>query len=199
MSAPVFEPLSVIRARPLIIEKTNVDTDQIMPARFLTTTTREGLGEKAFYDWRYDDSGALIEDAALNLAKPADRRILVGGKNFGCGSSREHAPWGLYDYGVRVVLAEAIADIFKNNCLKNGIAAIDISAEFYARIRANGDSEVCVDLEKKEIVLADGAVETFEMDDLYRQCLISGEDQLGLLLGADGEIAAYEQAQGIGA
>jgi len=192
MRNSMFEPIVEVSAEPLIIENTDVDTDQIIPARFLTVTTRDGLGANAFYDWRHDKAGAVIEDHYLNATPPAGRKILVAGKNFGCGSSREHAPWALHDYGVRIILADSIADIFRNNCSKNGIAAINIESSLYEQIVADREKPVSVDLEARTITLANGTVASFELDEMARQCLMSGEDQMGLLLSAQDEISAYE-------
>lgn len=192
MADTVFDPLKKICARPLVINKANVDTDQIMPARFLTTTDRDGFGEYAFYDWRYDETGAPKPNDVLNATPRDGRRILLAGHNFGCGSSREHAPWGLYDYGVRVVLSTSIADIFKNNCLKNGIAAIEVAEPFFDIALSNPDAEICVDLGLKMVSIKDRAHVEFDMDELGRQCLMRGEDQLGLLLKADKDIEAFE-------
>lgn len=194
MTGSRFEPIVRISAVPLIIDKADVDTDQILPARFLTTTRREGLGEAAFYDWRHDRDGALVMESPLNSASREQRRVLVCGRNFGCGSSREHAPWALYDFGVRVVLGEAIADIFKNNALKTGIAAIDIEADVFESIRLHPGRQISVDLETSCVELGDGTKVRFKIDELGRLCLLQGEDQLGYLLVAADEIDRYERA-----
>lgn len=192
MTANAFEPLSRLIEIPLIIDKENVDTDQIFPARFLTTTSRKGLGDLAFYDWRQAAKSKSAQEDWLNHLPIKDRTILVAAKNFGCGSSREHAPWALYDYGVRVVLGEGVADIFKNNCRKNGIAAIDISSDIYKLICENREAKICVNVRAKTINVGALAQTTFEMDDLALECLISGTDQLGVILKAHADIERFE-------
>lgn len=192
-SSPQFEPIASLKGEALIIDQANVDTDQILPARFLTTTSREGMGELAFYDWRHSSDGETPAHDRLNKLPLDKRRILVAAPNFGCGSSREHAPWALYDYGVRAVLGEGIADIFKNNCLKNGIAAIDISNDLFQLICINPKFDVWLNLRAKTVSLGALYKEHFEMDDLSRECLMTGSDQLGLLLKAQPEIDRFEQ------
>lgn len=193
MKMSPFEPITAVTAAPLLIAKANVDTDQILPARFLTTTTREGMGKLAFYDWRHDEHGEVIEHEALNSAPKARRRIVVAGHNFGCGSSREHAPWALYDYGVRVVLGEQLADIFKTNCRKNGIAAIDITKDIFELICANRSAEISVRLDERQLQIGQLYKGEFDMDELSRTCLMSGDDQLGVLLNALPEIEKFER------
>ena len=195
MSETTFEPITQITQTPVWVPDENVDTDQIFAAKFLTITVREGLGEYAFYDWRRDKNDDLIEDHYLNTTPPDQRRIMLGGRNFGCGSSREHAPWALYDYGVRAVIAPEIADIFYNNCLKNGMAAISISDAEYEALTPYTDQEMTVDLETQEIRYGSDKVLAFEMDGLARACLLSGQDQLDLLLSAKPDIDRFEAAQ----
>ena len=132
-----MEPIRIIRSRTVVLPGTNIDTDQIMPARFLTTTTRAGLGQHLFADWRYDAAGQPIPDFVLNRPEAAGCRILVAGRNIGCGSSREHAPWGLYDYGFRAVISSEIADIFRSNSLKNGLLPVVVDADTHAWLLAN--------------------------------------------------------------
>ena len=140
------ERFTTLTSRTLVLPQASIDTDQIIPARFLTTTTREGLGALAFYDWRYDD-GKLRPNDPLNTLDPSEHRILVAGDNFGCGSSREHAPWALLDYGFRAVVSTSIADIFSSNALKNGLLPIVVDAETHARLLASPGGRVTIDLE----------------------------------------------------
>lgn len=191
--ATPFEPLTHLTGKPLIIDQANVDTDQILPARFLTTTSREGMGDLAFYDWRRENGAAPASHDWLNHTPLSQRRILVAASNFGCGSSREHAPWALYDYGVRAVLGEGVADIFKNNCRKNGIAAFDITRNLFELICLNPTLDVTINLRSKTVCVGALRKEDFEIDDLSRECLMSGADQLGLLLKALPEIERFEQ------
>lgn len=190
-----IEPLKLVRAKPLIIDRANVDTDQILPARYLITTSRNGMSDLAFRDWRFAENGEVIADHPLNQVKEEDRRLMVVADNFGCGSSREHAPWALYDFGVRVILGHGIADIFKNNCRKNGIAAIEITRDFFELICVNADFEVVVNLSSKSIHLGAMTKREFDMDELSRECLMSGSDQLGLLLASLPDIEAYERTR----
>ena len=191
-----FEPIVEITAKPLLLPQTDIDTDQILPARFLTTTSRDGLGDKAFYDWRRDAEGRLIDEHILNRAARADRRILVAGRNFGCGSSREHAPWALYDYGVRIILSSSLADIFRNNALKNGIAAIEISEEAFDAINRRPNDMLTVNIRMQTLSIAGAFSESFELEPMAKTCLMSGEDQLGLLLAEQSRITAFERDTG---
>lgn len=190
-----LKPIQTLTGRAIFLLGENIDTDQIYAARFLTTTEKAGLGKVAFYDWRYDEAGAQT-DHQLNSAK--DRRIIVGGRNFGCGSSREHAPWALYDYGVRIVISIEIADIFRSNALKNGIAAILVDNAFYTKLVSRPDAPITVDLEKQEIEQA-GDVFVFELDSVSKQCLITGSNILDLLLARREQIATFEQTRNKGA
>jgi len=179
----VFEPLSIISERPLIIPGEDVDTDQIIPAQFLTTTSRKGLGNKVFFAWRHDEDGNPIPDHFLNQpVKNTPRKIILAGKNFGCGSSREHAAWALYDYGVRVIIGHKISDIFRNNALKNGIAAIEVSQQDSAVLMDRGGEALSVDLSRCEIETRDGRSMTFNLDSMSLSCLQSGQDQFGKLI-----------------
>ena len=172
----------------------NVDTDQIIPARFLTTTTRKGLGRHCFNDWRYDAKGREREDFPLAGQAMDGNGILLAGRNFGCGSSREHAPWALLDYGVRVLISTRIADIFRSNALKNGLLAIEVSVAEAALLEAQVGEPVTVDLERQRIVLPQGVGIAFAIDGFARECLLRGVDQLGYLLAERNAIARYEQA-----
>jgi 3-isopropylmalate/(R)-2-methylmalate dehydratase small subunit len=182
-----------IQGRTVVLPTRDIDTDQIIAARFLTTTSSDGLGENAFYDLRYNKDGSEKADFALN--KPAARgcSILVGGNNFGCGSSREHAPWALLDYGFDAVLSTEIADIFKNNALKNGLLAIVIDKETHEWLLANPEAEVTIDVETSSITLPDGHTVSFSMESFARFCLLEGVDQLGFLQNASSSIEAFEE------
>jgi 3-isopropylmalate/(R)-2-methylmalate dehydratase small subunit len=186
------EPFKTLTSRTLVLEQSNIDTDQIIPARFLTTTTREGLGRHAFNDWRYDAAGEPRADCVLNTIDPAEHRVLVAGRNFGCGSSREHAPWALTDYGFRAVISTEIADIFTSNALKNGLVPVVVDAETHARLVAHPGEPVSVDLEHNELRFANHVV-SFTIESFARQCLLEGVDPLGWLIGRTSEIEAYEQ------
>jgi 3-isopropylmalate/(R)-2-methylmalate dehydratase small subunit len=171
----------------------DIDTDQIIPARFLTTTTREGLGDALFSDWRYDASGSPLPDFVLNTPAASGAEILVAGNNFGCGSSREHAPWALLDYGFKAVISTQLADIFRNNALKNGLVAIVIDPETHAWLIANPGADIQVDVEDTVIRLPDGREVAFPLDRFARFCLLNGTDQLGFLLQQDKAISTYER------
>jgi 3-isopropylmalate/(R)-2-methylmalate dehydratase small subunit len=185
-------PIRSIESRTVVLPSTNIDTDQIIPARFLTTTTKEGLGKQAFADWRYDASGNSRPDFVLNQPEAAGCEILIAGRNFGCGSSREHAPWALLDYGLRAVVSTEIADIFRNNSLKNGLVPVVVSPAVHAKLLATPGAEVTVDLTGPALVLPDGTRETFPIDPFARYCLMNGIDELQFLLKQEDAIAAFE-------
>jgi 3-isopropylmalate/(R)-2-methylmalate dehydratase small subunit len=187
-----MEPIRTIRSRTVVMPASNIDTDQIMPARFLTTTTRAGLAQHLFADWRYDASGAPIADFVLNRPEAAGCSILVAGRNVGCGSSREHAPWGLYDYGFRAVISTEIADIFRNNSLKNGLLPIVVDEAVHAGLIASPGAELTIDLERAALTLPDGRSVSFTVEPFARYCLLNGVDETGYLLAQDGAISAYE-------
>jgi 3-isopropylmalate/(R)-2-methylmalate dehydratase small subunit len=189
-----MQAFTEIRSKTVTMPSEDIDTDQIIPARFLTTTTKTGLGEKLFCDWRYDSAGKPRPDFVLNTPAATGAAVLVAGRNFGCGSSREHAPWALLDYGIRAVVSTEIADIFKNNSLKNGLVPVVIDARDHAWLIANPGVEVTVDLESCTLVLPDGRGVPFPIDGFSRYCLMNGLDQLGFLLENETAIAAYEQA-----
>ena len=183
-----------LRSKTAIIPYTDIDTDQIIPARFLTTTTREGLGEHVFADWRYDAEGEPRSDFVLNEADADECRVLVTGRNFGCGSSREHAPWALLDYGIRAVVSTQIADIFRNNALKNGLLPVIVDERTHAWLLSHPGAEVVIDLEHTRLTLPDGASVRFPIDAFARYCLLHGIDQLGYLQSQRDAISAYEKA-----
>jgi len=181
-------------AVPLPIE--NIDTDQIIPARFLKATTREGFGDNLFRDWRYDGENKPIKGFALNNPSYSGK-ILVGGKNFGCGSSREHAAWAIYDYGFRVVVSSFFADIFKNNALNNGLLPVVVSDQFLKDLldttQANPRTEVIVDLENQSISF-ESHKETFEINAYKKNCMINGYDDIDYLLSLNKEVKEYDLA-----
>lgn len=181
-----------IAARSFALAQANIDTDQIIPARFLTTTTRDGLGRHAFHDWRHRADGSLDPAAPLNQRDPSRERILIGGHNFGCGSSREHAPWALLDFGVEAVISSAIADIFRNNALKNGLLALVVDAPAHERLLQAAGETLEIDVRAQQIRRPDGEVVAFALDPFTRQCLLDGVDELGYLIQRDAAISAYE-------
>jgi 3-isopropylmalate/(R)-2-methylmalate dehydratase small subunit len=189
-----MQPIRTIESRTVVLPFTNIDTDQIIPARFLTTTTREGLGKQAFADWRYDASGAAKADFILNKPEAAGCAILVTGRNFGCGSSREHAPWALLDFGFRAVISTEIADIFRNNSLKNGLLPIVVDERTHEWLVSNPGAQVKVDLESSSITLPTGVTARFPIEGFARYCLLNGVDELGYLLKQAPAIARYEAA-----
>ena len=180
-------------AVPMSIE--NIDTDQIIPARFLKATTREGFGENLFRDWRYNSDNTPKEDFVLN--DPTYKgQILVAGKNFGCGSSREHAAWAIHDYGFNVVISSFFADIFKNNALNNAVLPLQVSDEFLAQIFAviekNPSTEITIDLPQQKVKLEDGSSETFDINAYKKTCLMNGYDDIDYLLSLREEIRHFE-------
>jgi 3-isopropylmalate/(R)-2-methylmalate dehydratase small subunit len=191
-----MEPITIIRSRTVVMPSTNIDTDQIIPARFLTTTTREGLGSALFADWRYDASGAPRADFILNTPAAAGCQVLVAGRNIGCGSSREHAPWALLDFGIRAVISTEIADIFRNNSLKNGLLPVVVDESTHAWLIANPGAEVEVDLPASTLRLPDGRAVPFPIEAFSRYCLMNGIDELGYLLSQSAAIEAYERQRG---
>jgi len=171
----------------------DIDTDQIIPARFLTTTTKAGLGRHLFTDWRYLPDGGRRDDFVLNSPQAAGAEILVAGRNFGCGSSREHAPWALLDFGFQAVISTEIADIFRNNALKNGLLPIIVDPATHAWLVEHPGAEVTVDLESTTLELPSGRRVEFPIDRFSRFCLLNGLDQLGFLLEQEDAIARFEQ------
>jgi 3-isopropylmalate/(R)-2-methylmalate dehydratase small subunit len=187
-----MQAISAIRSRTVVMPSTNIDTDQIIPGRFLTTTTREGLGKQLFADWRYDAAGAPNPDFVLNKPESAGCRILVAGRNIGCGSSREHAPWALLDYGFQAVVSSGIADIFRNNSLKNGLLPVVVDEATHAWLLANPGADVEIDLATATLRRPGAEPVPFPIDPFARHCLMHGVDELGFLLSQDAAIKAYE-------
>ena len=190
-----MEPIKTIRSRTAVLPASNIDTDQIIPARFLTTTTREGLGAHLFNEWRYDASGAPRADFALNRPEAQGCKLLVAGRNFGCGSSREHAPWALLDYGFRAVVSTEIADIFRSNALKNGLLPVVVDDSTSQWLIDHPGAEVTIDLDQATLSLPTGAQVKFPIEGFARYCLMNGVDELGFLLERMPQIEAFERAR----
>ncbi|TAN02973.1 MAG: 3-isopropylmalate dehydratase small subunit [Rhodanobacteraceae bacterium] len=188
-----MKPVTRIHSRTAVLADENIDTDRIIPARFLTTTTREGLGRVCFNDWRYLPDGSDNPAFPLNRPEAKGCAILVAGRNFGCGSSREHAPWALLDYGIRAVLSSEIADIFRNNALKNGLLAIVVAEAEHHWLLDNPGVDLSIDVREQTITLPGGKAFRFELEPFARHCLLEGVDQLGFLLQHADAITAYEQ------
>jgi 3-isopropylmalate/(R)-2-methylmalate dehydratase small subunit len=181
-----------VRSKTAVIAADNIDTDQIIPARFLTTTTKQGLGQQLFADWRYRKDGAPIADFALNRPEARGAEILVAGRNFGCGSSREHAPWALLDFGFRAVISTEIADIFRANSLKNGLLPIVVDEPTSEWLRNHPGAEVDIDLETARLTLPNGITVAFPIEAFARHCLLNGIDELGYLRSKLPSIERYE-------
>src|SRR6202050_4624227 len=188
-----MQPIKRITSKTVVIASSNIDTDQIIPARFLTTTTKAGLGAQLFADWRYRADGSPNPDFVVNRPEAQSAHILVAGRNFGCGSSREHAPWALLDYGFRAVISTEIADIFRSNSLKNGLLPIEVDEATGRWLLEHAGAEVTIDLGTRTLLLPTGLTVTFPIEGFARYCLLNGVDQLGFLLARQAEIAAYEQ------
>jgi 3-isopropylmalate/(R)-2-methylmalate dehydratase small subunit len=191
-----MEAVRQVRSKTVVMPTENIDTDQIIPARFLVTTSREGLGRSLFADWRYDRAGQPIPDFVLNRPDASGARILVAGRNFGCGSSREHAVWALHDHGLRAVVSTSLADIFRRNALKNGLLAVVVEPEAHAKLLAVPGAEVTVDLESATVSLPDGGRAAFPIEPFARYCLLEGIDELQFLLAQGEAIASHESAHG---
>jgi 3-isopropylmalate/(R)-2-methylmalate dehydratase small subunit len=191
-----MEPITKFTSQVVPLPAENVDTDQIIPARFLKTTDKAGLGDNLFCDWRYEADGQPKPGFVLNRAEMKGREVLLAGDNFGCGSSREHAPWALTGYGFKAVISTSFADIFGNNALKNGLLPVVVDEATHQKLieaLANDpDATVTVDLEAETLTLPDGKAVTFPIDAFSRTCLLQGVDELGYLLGHEAKIAAYE-------
>jgi len=186
-----------ITSKTVVFPVDNIDTDQIIPARFLKTISKAGLGDQLFYDWRYDASGAPKPDFILNTEAAKGAQVLVAGDNFGCGSSREHAPWALTQFGFKAVVSTSFADIFKGNSLKNGLLPIVVPAAVHAALIASPGSIVKIDLAAQTLTTPDGATVGFPIDAFSKHCLPEGVDELGYILKQDPAISAYE-AQRVG-
>jgi 3-isopropylmalate/(R)-2-methylmalate dehydratase small subunit len=196
-----MKPFTTLTSKIIPLPHRNVDTDQIIPARYLKVTDKTGLAEGLFYDWRYTEDGTPNPDFVLNRPEYQSASILLAGDNFGCGSSREHAPWALTGWGIRAVISTSFADIFRNNALKNGLLPVTVDEEtlqslFDLTLEAP-QAEVTIDLENLRVGLPGGAEVAFPIDPFARKCLIDGVDQLGYLRMFEDQIAAYEAGRGI--
>lgn len=189
-----MQPINIIESKTVVLPNRDIDTDQIIPARFLTTTTKEGLGKHAFADWRYDAQGALKSDFVLNQPAAQGCAILVAGRNFGCGSSREHAPWSLLDFGIKAVISNEIADIFRNNSLKNGLLPVVVDDATHQWLLANPGAQIRIDVSAGAVGLPNGVTAKFPIEAFARYCLLNGVDELGYLLNQSDKIDRYEQA-----
>jgi 3-isopropylmalate/(R)-2-methylmalate dehydratase small subunit len=181
-----------VESKTVVLPIENIDTDQIIPARFLKTTSMEGLGENLFLDWRYLADGSPNLDFPLNKPSAKGAQILVTGDNFGCGSSREHAPWALVQYGFRVIISTSFADIFKGNALKNSLVPVVVPPDIHAELLKWPGIVLKVDLETEMVTLPGGRQIAFEIDSFAKQCLVEGVDELGYMLKQEAAIAAYE-------
>jgi len=186
--------VKTIRSRTVVLPTSNIDTDQIIPARFLTSTSRAGFGKNLFADWRYDPAGNPKPDFALNKPEAQGASILVAGRNIGCGSSREHAAWALQDFGITAVVSTEFADIFRTNCLKNGLVPVLVDEKTHGWLLANPQAEVTINVESSTLALPDGTTVQFPLEGFARYCLLNGVDELGYLLSKNEAIARYEQA-----
>ncbi len=193
-----MEPIRAFSGKVVSLPINDVDTDQIIPARFLKVTDKAGLGANLFADWRYDANGAPRPDFVLNRPEHQGAEVLAVGDNFGCGSSREHAPWALKGAGFKAVISTSFADIFKNNALKNGLLPVVVDSDTLQQLHSLVDEDpevrVTVDLAAQTLTLPDGRSVAFPIDPFAKYCLLNGVDQLGFLLGLDADIAAYEAA-----
>jgi 3-isopropylmalate/(R)-2-methylmalate dehydratase small subunit len=190
-----MEPIRNFQSKTVVLPIENVDTDQIIPARFLKVTSKIGIGANLFADWRYDAAGKPKADFVLNRPEAQGATVLVAGDNFGCGSSREHAPWALYDHGFRAVVSSSIADIFRSNSLKNGLLPIVVPRPVHAALLAQPGLTVTVSLEDRTLALPDGTKVTFPIDAFARFCLLNGQDELDFLLSCDPDIRRFEGAR----
>ena len=190
-----LQPFRKLESRTAVLPRADIDTDQIIPARYLKGTTRTGLGRWLFAGWRYDEQGRPRADFPLSRPEARGAQVLVAGANFGCGSSREHAPWALLDYGFRAVVSSSIADIFRSNALKNGLLPVIVDRATHEILLASPGTRVSIDLESRTLAFGDARV-TFAIDPFSRRCLLQGVDELGYLLGQEDAIAAYERELG---
>jgi 3-isopropylmalate/(R)-2-methylmalate dehydratase small subunit len=190
-----MQAIQQIDSRTVVLPIDDVDTDQIIPARFLTTTTREGLGKNLFHDWRYHADGRDNSDFVLNAPEARGCNILVAGRNFGCGSSREHAPWALLDFGIRAVVSTEIADIFRSNSLKNGLLPILVSDDVHEYLLHHPGESIRIDVVAATVKLADGSEFPFPIDGFARYCLVEGIDQLGFLQKHLPDIRQFEETR----
>jgi 3-isopropylmalate/(R)-2-methylmalate dehydratase small subunit len=190
-----MQPIERIVSKTVVIASSDIDTDQIIPARFLTTTTKEGLGKQLFADWRYQSDGSPKVEFVLNRPEARGAEILVAGRNFGCGSSREHAPWALLDYGFRAVVSTEIADIFRGNSLMNGLLPIVVDEQTSQWLLHHPGAQVDIDLESTRLSLPTGVSVAFPIEPFARHCLLHGLDELGYLRSKLSDIERFEASQ----
>jgi 3-isopropylmalate/(R)-2-methylmalate dehydratase small subunit len=188
-----MQAVKTIKSRTVVLPTRDIDTDQIIPARYLTATSREGFGEHLFHDLRFHADGSLNNEFALNQPAALDCQVLVAGNNFGCGSSREHAPWALLDYGLRAVISTEIADIFRNNSLKNGFLPIVVDKKTHCWLLNNPGTEIEIDVANATLQFAGDSVVNFPIDEFARYCLVEGVDQLGYLQQRGDDIKTFEE------
>ena len=189
-----MDKITSFKTKKVVIPTDNIDTDQIIPARFLTSTSKAGFGKHLFADWRYDAAGQPKPDFVLNTASAQGARILVAGRNLGCGSSREHAPWALQDFGFEAVVSTEFADIFRTNCLKNGLLPVLVDEKTHAWLIAHPGAELSIDVTSNTLTLPDGTAVSFPLEGFAKYCLLNGVDELGFLLSKGEAIATYERA-----
>ncbi|HIE53955.1 MAG TPA: 3-isopropylmalate dehydratase small subunit [Chromatiaceae bacterium] len=193
-----MKPFTTLTSKMVAIPTENIDTDQIIPAQFLKTISKAGLGKNLFYHWRYREDGSPNPDFPLNQPEAQGAYILLAGDNFGCGSSREHAPWSLMDYGFRAIISTSFADIFRNNSLKNGLLPVIVDEATYQQllslVEEDPETAVTIDLAAQTVTLPDGRALTFPIDPFSKTCMLDGLDQLGYLLKQEVRIAEYENA-----
>ncbi len=190
-----MQAVTEIHSRTVVLAKADIDTDQIIPARFLTTISREGLGAHLFNDWRFLADGSENPNFVLNRAESKGCEVLVAGHNFGCGSSREHAPWSLLDYGIRAIISTGIADIFRSNALKNGLLPIVVDSETHDWLLSNPGTDIDIDVTDTSMSFGDGETVEFAIDGFARYCLIEGIDQLGFLQNEEDAIRRFEETR----
>ena len=190
-----MQAIHEISSRTVVLPVNDVDTDQIIPARFLTTTNREGLGESLFYDWRFRKDGSLNVDFVLNAPAVNACEILVAGNNFGCGSSREHAPWALLDFGIRAVVSTEIADIFRSNALKNGLLPVVVDKDTHQWLMQNPGVELRIDIRESTLTLPGGRSVDYPIDTFARFCLLGGIDQLDYIQQNSEAIRQFEESR----
>ncbi|MEM7114492.1 MAG: 3-isopropylmalate dehydratase small subunit [Chloroflexota bacterium] len=191
-----MEPFTTLNSHVVSIPTENIDTDQIIPARFLKTISKKGLGTNLFSDWRYNEDGTNNQDFILNASESQGAKVLIAGDNFGCGSSREHAPWSLMDWGFQAIISTSFADIFRNNSLKNGLLPVIVDDETHKQLQSlveeDPSTQVSIDLANQTLTLPDGRSVSFPIDDFSKTCMLEGIDQLGYLLKQEEKMLAYE-------
>jgi 3-isopropylmalate/(R)-2-methylmalate dehydratase small subunit len=191
-----MNPFSKLTSHVVVLAVNDIDTDQIIPARFLKATDKEGMGARLFADWRYNTDGSSRPDFILNQPASQGAQVLLAGHNFGCGSSREHAPWALAGFGFRAVVATSFADIFRNNALKNGLLPVTVDPDIHTKMVELFEelpaANLTIDLESQTLTLPDGSIASFPIDSFSRTCLLNGVDELGYILKFENQITAYE-------